>query len=161
MQYFRRRTKCPDAVDESSWEPKASGILWADAICINQADIEERSSQVGFMGDIYRCGNRLHVWIGTVEEIRNGLRQRNPFKRAFRRDRVTPKRLAEFKTSLISKETTPPGPRLLVSASIENVDADVLGALEILQLLAEDKHVQHLPFFKFTATDRDLEKNAF
>ncbi|KAL8883606.1 MAG: hypothetical protein Q9192_007081 [Flavoplaca navasiana] len=161
LRYFRRRTKCPGAVDESSWEPEASGILWADAICINQADIEERSSQVGFMGDIYRCGSRLHVWIGTVEEIRNGLRQRHPFKRVFRRDRVTPKRLAEFKSFLISKDTTPPGPSLLVSASIENVDADVLGAMEILQLLAEDKHVQHLPFFKFTATNLDLEKNAF
>lgn len=35
--------------------------LWIDAICINQQDLRERSSQVRIMGDIYRSGSGDHV----------------------------------------------------------------------------------------------------
>lgn len=39
-------------------------ILWVDAICINQADIRERNSQVSMMIDIYRSADRTFVWLG-------------------------------------------------------------------------------------------------
>ena len=39
--------------------------LWIDAICINQQDLRERSSQVKRMGDIYRLADRVVVWLGT------------------------------------------------------------------------------------------------
>lgn len=39
--------------------------LWIDAICINQQDLRERSSQVKRMGDIYRLAYRAVVWLGT------------------------------------------------------------------------------------------------
>ena len=38
--------------------------LWIDAICINQADILERSEQVIRMHDIYRLASRVVVWLG-------------------------------------------------------------------------------------------------
>jgi hypothetical protein len=38
--------------------------LWIDAICVNQADISERSAQVAKMGDIYRGADRVVVWLG-------------------------------------------------------------------------------------------------
>jgi hypothetical protein len=38
--------------------------LWADAVCINQGDMHERSAQVAFMGSIYREASRVDVWIG-------------------------------------------------------------------------------------------------
>ena len=38
--------------------------LWADALCINQSDLEERSQQVRMMGDIYRSARLVHVWLG-------------------------------------------------------------------------------------------------
>jgi len=38
--------------------------IWADAICINQADISERSHQVAMMGDIYRKASRVVIWLG-------------------------------------------------------------------------------------------------
>ena len=42
--------------------------LWIDAICINQQDLRERSSQVKIMGDIYRLADRVVVWLGTEKD---------------------------------------------------------------------------------------------
>lgn len=39
--------------------------VWADAICINQADRDERSSQVQYMGDIYRESSSTRIWLGS------------------------------------------------------------------------------------------------
>jgi hypothetical protein len=41
-----------------------SDLLWVDAICINQRDIEERSAQVRMMGDIYRNATVVISWLG-------------------------------------------------------------------------------------------------
>lgn len=40
--------------------------LWADAVCINQGDSEERNAQVAMMGDIYRRAGRTLVWLGEA-----------------------------------------------------------------------------------------------
>lgn len=45
-------------------------ILWIDALCINQDDISERSSQVGFMGRIYSNAVVVLIWLGEV--LRSG-----------------------------------------------------------------------------------------
>ena len=39
-------------------------ILWIDSICINQADDEERSQQVGLMARIYAEAHRVLVYLG-------------------------------------------------------------------------------------------------
>ncbi|PMD17146.1 hypothetical protein NA56DRAFT_662456 [Hyaloscypha hepaticicola] len=41
-----------------------SKTLWADAVCINQQDLDERSHQVGLMGDIYQLAGRVVIWLG-------------------------------------------------------------------------------------------------
>ena len=38
-------------------------------MCINQLDIDERSSQVGMMGDIYRQPLEVQIWFGEVEDM--------------------------------------------------------------------------------------------
>ncbi|TVY50468.1 Heterokaryon incompatibility protein 6,OR allele [Lachnellula cervina] len=43
--------------------PKAQ-VLWVDALCINQKDLEERSAQVRQMADIYGKAWRVVVWLG-------------------------------------------------------------------------------------------------
>ncbi|KAK4448416.1 heterokaryon incompatibility protein-domain-containing protein [Podospora aff. communis PSN243] len=50
--------------------PKDPGdelLLWIDALCINQADVVEKSSQVAMMGDIYRCASSVIVWLGRED----------------------------------------------------------------------------------------------
>ncbi|KAH7357235.1 heterokaryon incompatibility protein-domain-containing protein [Rhexocercosporidium sp. MPI-PUGE-AT-0058] len=39
-------------------------VIWADAICINQQDNDEKSFQVALMGEIYSHSHQVLVWIG-------------------------------------------------------------------------------------------------
>ncbi|RYP74958.1 hypothetical protein DL770_007511 [Monosporascus sp. CRB-9-2] len=39
-------------------------IMWIDAICINQADVKERSVQVKRMGQIFSLANKVVAWLG-------------------------------------------------------------------------------------------------
>ena len=47
--------------------------FWIDAICINQADMAERSSQVGSMGRIYSDATVVFVWLGESADTMRGL----------------------------------------------------------------------------------------
>jgi hypothetical protein len=42
--------------------------VWADAVCINQNDLEERASQVCLMWDIYAFASGCLVWLGKSSE---------------------------------------------------------------------------------------------
>ena len=149
-------------VTTSLWDSEASRGLWADAICINQADVDERASQVNLMGDVYRRGIRLHVWIGTAEEIRDDIRRNFPVGAQHGRDMATPEQLARLRILLLDDGitiTTNPTP--MASAGSSDVDADVMGAMEILQLLLEDEHCYKLPFFKVSSVSMELEEDEF
>ncbi|KAL8688491.1 MAG: hypothetical protein Q9218_005610 [Villophora microphyllina] len=50
-----RLQPCPDA------EPR---VLWADAICIDQSNLAERSAQVSMMGLIYERASGVQIWLG-------------------------------------------------------------------------------------------------
>ena len=41
-----------------------SRLLWADALCIDQSNLDERAKQVQIMGDIYALATRTVVWLG-------------------------------------------------------------------------------------------------
>jgi hypothetical protein len=41
-----------------------TGFLWADAICIDQGNVEERCFQVTLMGEIYSRAERVVLWLG-------------------------------------------------------------------------------------------------
>lgn len=41
--------------------------LWADALCINQNDDQDRQHQIPLMWRIYRCANHVFVWLGENE----------------------------------------------------------------------------------------------
>jgi hypothetical protein len=45
-----------------------AGFLWVDAICVNQEDLEERSSQVVLMSAIYSSASEVIVWLGPPKE---------------------------------------------------------------------------------------------
>ena len=42
--------------------------LWVDAVCINQADLDERIQQVKLMAEIYHYADLVLVWLGQDEE---------------------------------------------------------------------------------------------
>jgi hypothetical protein len=44
--------------------PDQQRILWIDAICINQEDLDERGKQVQLMGVIYQQAKKVIVWLG-------------------------------------------------------------------------------------------------
>lgn len=43
-------------------------VLWIDQVCINQDDLQERCSQVSYMGTIYSTAFQVSVWIGEEDE---------------------------------------------------------------------------------------------
>lgn len=43
-------------------------LLWADAICIDQMNLGERSHQVSQMANIFRSAQRVLVWLGKDDE---------------------------------------------------------------------------------------------
>jgi Heterokaryon incompatibility protein (HET) len=45
-----------------------AGLLWVDAICVNQEDLEERSSQVVLMSAIYSSASEVIVWLGPPKK---------------------------------------------------------------------------------------------
>jgi hypothetical protein len=49
-------------------------LLWVDQICINQANLTERSHQVGFMTDIYRGAKQTFVCLSTSKTEGLGLK---------------------------------------------------------------------------------------
>ncbi|RMX71150.1 hypothetical protein D0869_15926 [Hortaea werneckii] len=42
--------------------------LWADAVCINQEDLQERADQVRIMGRIYATAIQVNVWLGRMSD---------------------------------------------------------------------------------------------
>jgi Heterokaryon incompatibility protein (HET) len=47
---------------------RSSRLLWIDAICINQEDVDERNHQVQMMFDIYQQAQVVRAWIGCKTE---------------------------------------------------------------------------------------------
>lgn len=47
-------------------EPTNDRLIWVDALCINQANYDERSQQVQLMGSIYEQAARVIVWLGEM-----------------------------------------------------------------------------------------------
>jgi hypothetical protein len=48
--------------------PRQPRRLWADAICINQADVKEKEHQIPLMRAIYMTASEVFVWLGTSIE---------------------------------------------------------------------------------------------
>jgi hypothetical protein len=67
LQHFRgvdrdlsQTAKRQESNNETYW--------WIDAICVNQEDLDERSSQVRLMTRLYKQAQLVHVWLGPESE---------------------------------------------------------------------------------------------
>lgn len=48
--------------------PAFVGLIWVDALCINQGDHAERSKQVQLFGHTYKYAKRVIVWLGVEDD---------------------------------------------------------------------------------------------
>ena len=48
-------------------------LFWIDTICINQAHVVERNSQVIMMGEIYASAHEILVWLGKEDQYSSGV----------------------------------------------------------------------------------------
>lgn len=46
-------------------------VLWVDAVCINQNDLDERNQQVAMMREIYASATQVTIWLGEADEDSN------------------------------------------------------------------------------------------
>jgi len=46
-----------------------ASVVWVDAICIDQGDASERSSQVAIKGEIFRHAKRTLIYLGEIGEV--------------------------------------------------------------------------------------------
>ncbi|KAI3322335.1 heterokaryon incompatibility protein-domain-containing protein [Xylariaceae sp. AK1471] len=50
--------------------PEATRIIWIDAICINQSDLDEKTHQVRHMGEIYSKAKETVIWLsGQMPDV--------------------------------------------------------------------------------------------
>jgi hypothetical protein len=47
-----------------------SRLLWIDAVCINQRDLDKRAEQMPLMGKIYSGASKVMVWVGEEDASR-------------------------------------------------------------------------------------------
>lgn len=59
-------TALPYLARRENHEQVTTQPIWADAICINQADDEEKAVQIDLMGDIYKRARTVWVWLGVA-----------------------------------------------------------------------------------------------
>jgi len=55
-------------VNGTSSNPKLKGPFWIDAICIDQSNVNEKTSQVRLMGQIYSGAELVLVWLGEEDQ---------------------------------------------------------------------------------------------
>lgn len=48
-----------------------SFIIWVDAVCISQKDVQEKAQQIPLMGDIYMNATTTYLWLGEGNEALN------------------------------------------------------------------------------------------
>ena len=124
--------------------PDIPRVIWADGICINQLDLDERSCQVRMMDDIYQQARGVHIWLGEAEDIVSNTEQSAELDLWSSDDTV--KRFTVFLQSEQLLSTLP----TLEDATLE---ANIPGAFRIMELLAAGYHFYQMPFYKVTSLE--------
>ena len=125
--------------------PDVPRVIWADGICINQLDLDERSCQVRIMDDIYRRASGVQIWLGEAEDIVGDTEHSAELDLWIPEDTV--KSFTEFLQSDPLLSTLPP----LAPGGDATLEANIPGAFRIMELLAAGHHFYQMPFFKVTS----------
>jgi hypothetical protein len=115
-------------------QPEEIVVIWVDAVCIHQSDLDERCQQVQLMGDIYSSAEEVLIWLGYGGELRAPKEQPSTYRWA---GDDTDMELVDayFEKSLAPKNEGDEG------------NEDILGAFVFLKLRAMGKHLNELTFF--------------
>ena len=124
-------------------------VIWADGICINQLDLDERSSQVGMMGDIYQKGKELQIWLGEAEEIESEFERSTTLIDSWHHEKTAVKFFTQFLQSQNLMKTLPP----IASMGNPSIQPNISSAIGILELFATGRHLYQMPFFKVTGPE--------
>lgn len=127
-------------IRNDSWAPRQ---VWLDAICINQFDHAEKAHQVALMAKVYRSTKESLLWLGEVED--EPIYPFQPLESADYYDLM----LLEEKVQQSGLESPRPLENSLTDAPI-NVPA----AFEVVNLLAEGKHLYEMPFYQVLPTGK-------
>ncbi|KAH6865642.1 heterokaryon incompatibility protein-domain-containing protein [Alternaria rosae] len=111
-------------------------IIYADAACINQSDLKERSEQVQLMGEIYSLAEETFIWLGY------GRSPRAPFKRPATVNWTGDERDATTVDDYFKQSKIRDGRR-----GEQKEAEDVLGFFVYIRICGMDKHVGEIPFF--------------
>jgi hypothetical protein len=68
QQESKRVTRNLESALRHTRYPDRPRILWVDAVCINQDDVHEKSTQIQYMGLIYSEASQVLVWLGEESE---------------------------------------------------------------------------------------------
>ncbi|KAF5671817.1 heterokaryon incompatibility (het-6OR allele) [Fusarium circinatum] len=74
-EFFQSVLKLRAAIAPSPGEPESPTYrsinlpIWADALCINQADLDERAAQVKLMGRLYKSASIVLAWVGQYDRL--------------------------------------------------------------------------------------------
>ncbi|KAF5605706.1 heterokaryon incompatibility (het-6OR allele) [Fusarium pseudocircinatum] len=75
LSFFQSVLKLRDATTPGAGEPESAAYrsinlpIWADALCINQADLDERAAQVKLMGHLYKSARLVLAWVGPHDRL--------------------------------------------------------------------------------------------
>ena len=126
--------------------PDIPRVIWADGICINQLDLDECSSQVRLMDNIYRQARGVQIWLGEAEDIVSDTEQLAELDLWVPKDTI--KRFTEFLQSEQLRSTLPP-----LAPEDATLEVNIPGAFRIMELLAAGHHLYQMPFFKVTSPE--------
>ncbi|KAK5700735.1 hypothetical protein LTR97_005252 [Elasticomyces elasticus] len=113
--------------------PHHERVIWADATCINQKDLAERSHQVSLMGEIFSRASEVYIWLGdSLSEQDTSV------------DNVTPSVLGEGKEVDWLSETARD---LSEWSALSDREGETLAAFNILHLLSLNGHWTEKPVF--------------
>ncbi|CAF9912789.1 MAG: hypothetical protein HETSPECPRED_001201 [Heterodermia speciosa] len=107
-------------------------IIWADAICINQKDLEERSSQVTLMGEIFSGASEVLIWLGNSISEEDGSLESSPGI------------LEHGKDIKWLRENVG---QIFIFSAFPNHESEALAAFGTLHLLSVDEHWTDKPLF--------------
>jgi hypothetical protein len=111
-------------------------VIYADAACINQTDLDERSEQVQLMGEIYHSAVEVFIWLGY------GRSPRAPSNRPDTIDWTGDERDDETVEAYFKQHEVRDGEKVE-----QREEEDILGFFVYIRLCGSDKHVGEIPFF--------------